>query len=94
MITMQLSLAKSEDLEEIFALFLRAKAKMEQEGNFSWSHNYPEKINFEEDIASGLLYLYKEDGHIIATITASFNQRMISFIEVKVKRKSRVSANN
>jgi GNAT superfamily N-acetyltransferase len=84
---MHLTTATPQDLDQIFALFLRAKAKMEQEGNFSWSHDYPEKINFEEDIASGLLYLYKEDGHIVATITASFKPEDDFFYRSKSQKK-------
>jgi GNAT superfamily N-acetyltransferase len=84
---MQLTIAEPKDLEEIFSLFLRVKAKMEKEGNLSWSDGYPEKINFEEDIHSGLLYLDREEEKIIATITASFKPEEDFFWRSKSPKK-------
>jgi GNAT superfamily N-acetyltransferase len=72
MMPMELQTAQPSDLKDVFALFSKCRKKMEEEGNDTWSHGYPARVDFKNDIASGLLYLYKEKNELLACITASF----------------------
>jgi GNAT superfamily N-acetyltransferase len=70
---MERRMATSKDLEVIYGLFLLTRAAMEKEGNDSWSHDYPNKDDFKEDIKEGNSYLYEENGELVAYIHASFD---------------------
>jgi GNAT superfamily N-acetyltransferase len=65
--------ATLKDIAEIWSLFKRTRAKMEEEGNFMWSHGYPTKGLFKEDVASSGAFVLREEGKIIAYIALSFS---------------------
>ena len=60
-------LAKKNEIEKVYCLFLRVKKQMEMEGNFTWSKGYPDKNVFEEDFASHRLFVFLKDERIIGT---------------------------
>jgi RimJ/RimL family protein N-acetyltransferase len=70
---MQLQVLKKTDLKELWSLFLRTKKRMEEEGNFMWSHAYPSRSLFREDLASGNAFGIWEKGRLIAYVTLSFS---------------------
>jgi len=73
MVFMERISVRLNDLESIEDLFLLTRSKMEKEGNDSWSHGYPVKEDFKEDILEGDSYFYKQNGVILAYIHASFD---------------------
>ena len=56
MVFMERISVRLNDLESIEDLFLLTRSKMEKEGNDSWSHGYPVKEDFKEDILEGDSY--------------------------------------
>jgi ribosomal protein S18 acetylase RimI-like enzyme len=75
--------AKLSDLNAVFSLFKEVRAAMEKEGNRTWSHRYPLKVNFKEDISAGQGYLYYENGALVAYIAVSFDPLEDFFWESK-----------
>jgi len=65
--------AQLSDLDEVYSLFKKVRAQMVKEGNHTWSHSYPLKINFKEDLEASQGYLYRDHGVLIAYIAASFD---------------------
>ena len=53
-----MKIVKASEIEGTYSLFLRVKKKMEEEGNDTWSHDYPNKDIFLEDLRNESLYLY------------------------------------
>lgn len=79
--------AQESDLESIMALFSSTRTRMEEEGNDSWSHGYPEKEDFQEDISQGDSFLYKENGVVCAYIHVSFDPLTDFFFSSRSKTK-------
>ncbi len=53
---MDISLARTDQLQEIFAIFRQCKAHMEKEHIFQWTDSYPTLEILDADIKSGNLY--------------------------------------
>jgi GNAT superfamily N-acetyltransferase len=68
---MELQKGRLEDLDALYALFLEVRAAMEKEGNDTWSHDYPLKEDFAEDLEKNETYLYWENGILVAYIAAT-----------------------
>lgn len=70
---MELHLAQMKDLAEMNRLFRSCQNAMEREGNFSWSHGYPDEGYFKDDISAKSLYIHTKGPSIIAAISVSFD---------------------
>ncbi len=60
--------AKKDDLEPIYELFLLTRKDLEEKGHYFWSHGYPNKEVFQDDLEQGLLYVGEVDGKLVASI--------------------------
>ena len=63
----KIRLAKKNEVEDVYSLFLRVKKQMETEGNFTWSNGYPDKEIFVKDCASYKLFVFVKDDVIIGS---------------------------
>lgn len=70
---MELQALKEKDLKEVWSLFARTKKQMEQEGNFMWSHAYPSRSLFEEDLLSSDAYGIWDSHRLVAYVMLSFS---------------------
>jgi RimJ/RimL family protein N-acetyltransferase len=84
---LEMRLAKREDLPAVYSLFLMVKKRMEEEGNRTWSHAYPTRGIFREDILDQHLYIHKEAGKIIASISIAFSPLDDFFFQSQSKKK-------
>lgn len=74
--------ANLSDLEDVWSLFLSVRAKMETEGNYSWSHKeYPLKEDFLGDIKNNNLYLFFDDGVLIGSCGIAYDPSSYFFEE-------------
>ena len=62
---------KANEIEGTYSLFLRVKKKMEEEGNDTWSHDYPNRDIFLEDLRNESLYLYLLNEKLIGSFALS-----------------------
>ncbi len=56
-----MEVAKRGDLEEVMSLYAECTKKMNENGLFNWDENYPDRKTILSNIASGSLFLLKED---------------------------------
>lgn len=61
--------ANISELNSVYQLSIKAKAKMLDEGLNQWVGDYPHLSQFEMDCQNGGLYIYIEDGKILASIS-------------------------
>ena len=61
--------ARPEDAEAIERLFEEAKRAGRLSGTSVWDESYPTREFIDEDIARGELWMFTEDGALIATIS-------------------------
>lgn len=64
---MEFRLAKPEDLSEIQAVYRQLIEHMGENNVVLWNDEYPHEV-FEEDIASGRLFVLLDDGKIISAV--------------------------
>ena len=57
------------DAAEILALYRAAAKAANQSGRSHWDEDYPNTETIREDIENGYLYIWREDGKIVAAIT-------------------------
>ena len=57
------------DAAEILALYRAAAKAANQSGHSHWDEDYPNTETIREDIENGYLYIWREDGKIVAAIT-------------------------
>lgn len=70
---MEFRKANKRDLEEVWDLLLRVRKNMEDRSLFMWNDRYPSKELFKEDIDNDALYVYVDNGAIMASIAVSFD---------------------
>ena len=61
--------AKREDAAEILALYRAAAKAANQSGYSHWDEDYPNRETIRDDLENGYLYVWREDGEIVAAIT-------------------------
>lgn len=64
--------AKLKDIESIMKIIGSVVAEMKIYGNTQWDENYPQGIDFQNDIESGSLYVEEEDGRLCGFVCANF----------------------
>ena len=57
------------DAGELLALYRAAAQAANQSGHSHWDEDYPNTETIREDIENGYLYIWREDGEIVAAIT-------------------------
>ena len=57
------------DASELLALYRAAAQAADQSGHSHWDEDYPSPETIREDIENGCLYIWREDGKIVAAIT-------------------------
>ena len=57
------------DAGELLALYRAAAQAANQSGHSHWDEDYPSPETIREDIENGCLYVWREDGKIVAAIT-------------------------
>ena len=57
------------DAGELLALYRAAAQAANQSGHSHWDEDYPSPETIREDIENGCLYIWREDGKIVAAIT-------------------------
>lgn len=62
-------LATGADAQEVLALYRAATAAAKATGNSHWDENYPSEETIRADLAGDFLYIWREDGRIVAAIT-------------------------
>lgn len=65
------------DLESVFQIYLDGKAKLEKNGIFQWTDNYPTISIIESDLKKGILYLLKNGTEILGAINISEEQESV-----------------
>ena len=61
-------LAKKEDSEKILQIYGAGRQRMREDNNFSqWINSYPNQIEIDEGLANKNLYVYEQDGEVVAT---------------------------
>lgn len=70
---LKLGLAHEDDLPAVMKLFRRVNASLLFEGNAMWNHGYPLEENFRDDIERKTLYLAREGGRILGSVSVSFD---------------------
>lgn len=71
---MQIQLGNSADLISIFEIYKRSKNKLEEEGIYQWTENYPNISIVEQDLKEGVLYVLKDGKEIVSAINISEKQ--------------------
>ena len=61
--------ATNADAAEVLALYRAAAAAANQSGHSHWDEDYPNAQTIRDDLAGGYLYVWREDGEIVAAIT-------------------------
>ena len=61
--------ATREDAAEILALYRAAAKAANQSGHSHWDEDYPNRETIRDDLENGYLYVWREDGEIVAAIT-------------------------
>jgi ribosomal protein S18 acetylase RimI-like enzyme len=61
--------AKKSDIEEISALAEKTRIQMLEMGLLQWVGDYPNQAHFLNDYKQDGLYIYKEKGKIMASVT-------------------------
>lgn len=73
---LKIEAAKIAELNEIFDIYLTAKAALEANGLFQWTDKYPTIALIENDIKKTVLYLLKNNEKIVGAINLSEDQEM------------------
>ncbi|MCH4277780.1 MAG: hypothetical protein LKF89_02515, partial [Bacilli bacterium] len=68
---MEFRKSNKRDLEEVWDLLLRVRKNMEERSLFMWNDRYPSKELFKEDVDNDALYVYVDNGAIMASIAVS-----------------------
>ncbi|MFX0556183.1 GNAT family N-acetyltransferase [Maribacter sp. CXY002] len=63
--------AKISEITDILVMTNACRLKMEENGIYQWTTQYPSKHNFEKDIERNELYILKEHNQIIGCIVLS-----------------------
>ena len=61
--------ATNADAAEVLALYRAAAAAANQSGHSHWDEDYPNAQTIRDDLENGYLYVWREDGEIVAAIT-------------------------
>ena len=61
--------ATNADAAEVLALYRAAAAAANQSGHSHWDEAYPNAQTIRDDLENGYLYVWREDGEIVAAIT-------------------------
>ena len=61
--------ARKTDAREVLALYRAAAAQARRAGHTHWDENYPSEETVRKDLEGGWLYVWREDGRIVAAIT-------------------------
>lgn len=61
--------ATNADAAEVLALYRAATAAANQSGHSHWDEDYPNAQTIRDDLENGYLYVWREDGEIVAAIT-------------------------
>lgn len=64
--------AELKDIENIMKIIKAVIAEMKTYGNTQWDENYPQGVDFEEDIKNGALYVEEENGKFRGFVCANF----------------------
>ena len=62
-------LARDTDAREILALYRAATEAAKRTGHSHWDEDYPSEETIRADLKGGYLYVWREDGNIVAAIT-------------------------
>lgn len=62
-------LARDTDAREILALYRAATEAAKRTGHSHWDEGYPSEETIRADLKGGYLYVWREDGNIVAAIT-------------------------
>lgn len=62
------------DLEEVFQIYVDARAKLERNGIYQWTDKYPTLAIIENDLRNGAIYTLKKGTEIIGAINISEEQ--------------------
>lgn len=75
--------AKKEDLDDIMAIYEIARQTMRKNGNDKqWINGFPQRELIEQDIASGINYVFTEDSKVHGVFALIFgNDPTYSYIE-------------
>lgn len=71
---MQIQLANINDLNSIFEIYKRSKHKLEEEGIYQWTENYPNISIVEQNLKEDELYVLKDGEKIAGAINISEKQ--------------------
>ena len=61
--------ATNADAAEVLARYRAAAAAANQSGHSHWDEDYPNAQTIRDDLENGYLYVWREDGEIVAAIT-------------------------
>lgn len=61
--------AKISEISDILSMTQACRRHMESHNIYQWTTEYPSKKNFENDIHRGELYVLKQEGQLIGSIT-------------------------
>ncbi len=62
----------AEDLSAVQAIVDQVVPVMNAAGNFQWNATYPQRANFERDLANGELWVAVHDQRVVGVIVCSF----------------------
>ncbi len=68
--------ARKTDAREVLALYRAAAAQARRAGHTHWDENYPSEETVRKDLEGGWLYVWREDGRIVAAITLTPAEEM------------------
>lgn len=70
---MNIRLAQSSDLEEIYSLFLKVNSDLIGKGYTFWNNGYPTKEDIFEGYNDGPMYVITENEKIVASVGIAFS---------------------
>ncbi|MCT4613415.1 MAG: GNAT family N-acetyltransferase [Marinifilaceae bacterium] len=71
---MEIRIAKINDINKIFNIYVNAKKNLIENGIFQWTENYPNLEIIRQDIKNEFLYVLSKDDEIIGAINISEEQ--------------------
>ncbi|MCI1245112.1 MAG: GNAT family N-acetyltransferase [Bacilli bacterium] len=70
---LRLTHANNKDLPAVMKLFRRVRASLAEEGNDMWEDGYPDETDFEKDVDGHCLYIAKNGGRVVGSVSVGFD---------------------